>query len=214
MSVKQIPLLLLGGMFLGLLVLGVFYFFKSVDILDSSQSLLGSNTQNSFFQKSEVDALKVISAKNGLRKVWVYLFSTDKFNQTSNFGYTSPVVRETARSDIATYAMEELLRGPSPQETENGLQTIFGEDEFVTITGDSSCGGKDFVVGLNIRDEVAQVHFCRNLSFLGDASTQILREMIHKTLTQFESIQKVRIFNNKNNCFDGTIASTPEDCEY
>ena len=214
MTVKQIPLMLLGGMFIGLMALGVFFFFKAVNILDSSSAMPGASEPISFFKKSEVEKLQVVSAKNGLRKVWVYYFDNDKFNETTSFGYTSPVFRETSRSDIATFAMEEIIRGPNEAEAEDNLKKIFGDGEFVTMTGDSTCSGKDAVVNLNMKEGMAQVHFCKSLTFVGDAAPQILSEILHKTYTQFDTIHKVRILNNENNCFDGTIAETSDDCVY
>ena len=214
MSVKQIPLLLLGGMFIGLLVLGAVYFLKSVQILDMNAGLPGSKKKSPFSNTSEEHSLKVVSAKNGMKRVWVYLFSKNKFDQPTNLGYSSPVIRETARSDIVTYALEEIIRGPSPQEVQDGLQTVFGEGEFVAMSGNSNCGGKEFGVDINVDEGSAKVHFCKTLTFMGDAATQILGEMIHKTLVQFEPIQKVQIFDDKGNCFDGTVAMSIEDCEY
>ena len=60
-------------------------------------------------------------------------------------GYDVFVVknRTTTRADVATFAVEQLIIGPTATEQATGLAGLFGDGEHVEFTSVSSCSGKD-----------------------------------------------------------------------
>ncbi len=214
LKVKHIPVILVAGMLIGLLVLGAQYLFKSINIVDSMPLLPGVQGRVSFFPKSEVETLELAPAKIDVYSTDIYMFSNDKFSQPGNADYTVPVGRQTVRTDVATFALEEVIRGPTTEETEQGLRSTFGEEYFMSLSGKSNCGIKNFTLSLDADNYFARVNFCKDITFAQDWSKMLLTEQIRKTLIQFEKIQKVQILNKEGNCLDGTKVTTPEDCVY
>jgi hypothetical protein len=212
LKVKYIPVILVTGMLIGLLVLGAQYLFKSINIVDSMPLLPGAQGRVSFFAKSEVESLELAPAKINVYSTDVYMFSNDKFSQPGNANYTVPVERQTRRTDIATFALEEIMRGPTAEETEQGLRSTFGDEYFITLSGKSQCGIRNFTITLDPDNYFARVNFCKDINFTQDWSMMLLQDQIRKTLIQFEKIQKVQILNKDGNCLDGTKITTPEDC--
>jgi hypothetical protein len=214
MKIKHIPTLLIAGILIGLLLLGAKYFFASVSIVDNAQVFPGAKGRVSFFPKSEVDALELTPAKIDMYSTNVFMFNDHKFNQPGASDYASSVERRTPRTDVATFALEEIVRGPTAEEIDQGLRPTFGEENFITLSGKSQCGIKPFTVSLDPDNYFAKVSFCRDVNLLQDVSMRVLVEQIRKTLIQFEKIHKVQILNKDSNCLDGTKATTPEDCVY
>lgn len=214
MSTKQIPVILVVGMLLALLLLGGTYFLKSMHVLDNFSSSPKVKGFAAFFPPTEVGVLQITPTPVDVYRVKVFMFSNDKFSQPGTSDYTTPVERQTSRVDIATYAVEQILRGPSIEEVEQGLRPTFGEDNFMVISGKSSCGIKNFTVDLDPENYFATLHFCKDIAFLEDVSINLLTDQIRNTLIGFEKIHKIRILNNEGKCIDGSEVLTAEDCVY
>jgi len=214
MTTKQIPALAFGGIMILFLVLGAKFLLQSMSIIDDMPLMPGSSGKINFLQRSEVKELDVRSAKIDIYNINVYMFSEDKFSQPGISDYTMPVERQTARKDIATYAIEQIIRGPSIDEIEGGLRPTFGTDHFVTISGKSVCGIKNFVLELDVDNYFARVRFCKDLQLNEELSAPLLAEQIRKTLIRFEKIHKVQILNKDQACFDGSPVKSPDDCVY
>lgn len=106
---------------------------------------------------------------------------------------TFPVRRTTDDVGVATFAMSELLKGPTPSEASRGY--------FTTVklrAADSSCDGKDFQ--LSIENGVARLQFCKPFDHIGSVSDGQAESAIKATLDQFESINKVVILNAAGDC--------------
>lgn len=214
LKVKYIPVILVTGMLIGLLLLGARYLFASINIVDSVPLMPGAKGRISFFPKSEVETLELAPAKIDVYATDIFMFSNDKFSQPGNADYTVPVERYTSRTDIATFALEEIMRGPTTEETERGLRPTFGDEYFMSLSGKSNCGIKNFTLSLDTENYFARVNFCKDISFTQDWSMMLLVDEIRKTLIQFEKIHKVQILNKEGNCINGAKVTTPEDCVY
>ncbi|MBP6994209.1 GerMN domain-containing protein [Candidatus Woesebacteria bacterium] len=214
MKTKYIPIILITGMLLGLLFLGATYLFKSLDIIDELPLMPGSKGRVSFFAKSEVDMLDVAPTKINMYATTVNMFSDDKFNQPGTVVYTSSVERFTPRNDVATFALEEIIRGPTAEEIEAGFRPTFGENYFAILNGKSDCGIRNFTLNLDTENYLAEVKFCRDMNLTQNWSASLIAEEIRKTLIQFEKIQKVQILNKDGNCLDGSELTSTNDCTY
>lgn len=136
----------------------------------------------------------------GATSVKVYLFNNTLFNTTGSTIYWQPTLRTTLRNDVATFAIEEIILGPTETEKSQGFAPSIGPDRFVTFIDASNCSGKDFT--LNISQGSAILRFCRATTLSGDMSGFIVSEQITETLKQFPEIQKVTILNKNGTCFN------------
>lgn len=113
-------------------------------------------------------------------------------------------VHRTAPSlQVATYAIQQLIAGPTPSETAANYFTPLPG----SLTGSSNCGGPDFQITLNMKGTTpetgtATLRFCRPTQLAGDLTGGIISAEINATLKQFSSIHKVVILNSSGSCFD------------
>ena len=201
-------------MLLGLLFLGTKYLFASINIVDNLPQIPGSTGFGGFLQKTESDTLGITPNNSGQYLLKVYMFSDDKFNEPGQSDYTTVLDRQTPRQDIATYTVEQILRGPTANEVESGLRPTFGGEYPVSLSGSSQCGIKNFDIKLDVKNYLAKVTFCRELAFHEDWGPKLLMSQIRKTLIQFDKILKVQILTKDGNCLTGEKPSTLEDCVY
>jgi Sporulation and spore germination len=115
-----------------------------------------------------------------------------------------PVPRVSPTLAVATYAMEQLIAGPTPSEKTAGYFT-----ELTTVlhrNDPSSCGDADFMLTLDTRGTRAEpgtatLQFCRPTTSPGIGADARITAEISRTLTQFASITKVAILNRQGDCF-------------
>lgn len=107
---------------------------------------------------------------------------------------------------VATYAISQLLAGPTATEAARGYFTPLQG----ALSGASTCGGADFTIRLNQNrgtpeTGTATLQFCRDVKGLGDSGAAMARNEIDHTLTQFSTIKKVVIIYKDGSCFDDLI---------
>lgn len=117
-----------------------------------------------------------------------------------------PVSRTSPTLGVATYAISQLIAGPTDAEKAQGYYTPLSG----TLSGASTCSGADFKITLNWNrthqeDNVATLQFCRDVPGFGDTGAIIVRNEITKTLTQFSNIHEVVIVYKDGSCFDDLI---------
>lgn len=104
---------------------------------------------------------------------------------------------------VATFAITQLLAGPSASEQSAGYYTPWAG----ALTGSSNCGGADFVITLDHRGStpapgVATLQFCRTTQIPGELAGARMTATAQATLLQFSNIHKVIILNVAGSCFD------------
>jgi anti-sigma factor RsiW len=114
-----------------------------------------------------------------------------------------PVMRVAPNLQVATFAMNQLISGPTATEQEQGYYTPLQGG----FSGASNCGGADFQITLNHRGNqsetgTATLQFCRQLLLAGDLTGPRITAEITSTLEQFSSIRRVVILNQSGACFD------------
>jgi hypothetical protein len=95
---------------------------------------------------------------------------------------------------VGTFAVAELLKGPTDTEKNQGYfasARLRGGD-------DSICDNRDFI--LTIDGTTATLRFCRQFDHVGVISDGQAESEIKATLTQFSNIKKVIILNKKSDC--------------
>lgn len=106
---------------------------------------------------------------------------------------TFPVDRTSPTPAIGTYAISQLIAGPTSDEAALGLYST------VKVRNDaSSCNGQDFK--LTIANSVATLQFCRTFDAIGTMSDATAQETIKATLLQFSTVKKVIILTKAGNC--------------
>ncbi len=106
------------------------------------------------------------------------------------------VNRSTPRSDVATFAIEQLIAGPH-----TGTETTSGLFTPLHLSGSSNCGGKDFTISVNDSTNKATIKFCKDIVTAGVLEDARIENVITKTLTQFTNILTVAIVNKDGHCF-------------
>ncbi|KKR05726.1 MAG: hypothetical protein UT34_C0002G0233 [candidate division WS6 bacterium GW2011_GWF2_39_15] len=107
--------------------------------------------------------------------------------------YTVEAKRTTDRKDVGTFALEELIKGPSTAEQSQGIFTQ------IKLTGESNCG-KDFKLVIEDSSDTATVTFCKDLNQPGVMSDSRLLTEVKTTLLQFSTIKKVIVLNKNGDC--------------
>lgn len=126
----------------------------------------------------------------------------------SNFNKVFPVDRVSPTSSVATFAVQQLIAGPTPSESSSGY---FSELHKI-MSGPSVCsnaasmGNADFTLTLDkkgLADEqgTATLKFCRTLSSPGVGADARIQSEIDTTLKQFANIKKVVLLTKDGHCF-------------
>ncbi len=106
---------------------------------------------------------------------------------------TFSVDRTSPTAAIATYAIGQLIAGPTSDEAALGLYST------VRVRNDTSiCNNKDFKI--TISNGTATLQFCRTFDAIGTMSDATAQETIKATLLQFSTIKKVIILSKTGNC--------------
>src|SRR5579883_3472821 len=98
----------------------------------------------------------------------------------------APVLMFTDRADVATYALEQYFKGPSPDIAAAGF--------FADVDTGAITDGKVFTLALD--NGVATVNIVQPIRFYGDLSEGRMQMAITWTLTQFKTIDSVTILLN------------------
>lgn len=117
-----------------------------------------------------------------------------------------PLHRTSPTLGVATYAISQLLAGPTATEAARGYFTPLQG----ALSGASTCSGADFTITLDSNRGqpemgTATLKFCRDVKGLGDTGAAMARNEIDHTLMQFSNIKKAVIIYKDGSCFDDMI---------
>lgn len=110
-----------------------------------------------------------------------------------------------AGKDQAFYALQEMFKGPTTDERNNGFYSPF--DGAMGLISYCSGDFKDFTMAMDHRGNMPEpgtmtVTFCRTIMPPGDLAGARMEAMIKATLLQFTEIKQVVILNHDGNCFN------------
>jgi FAD/FMN-containing dehydrogenase len=113
-----------------------------------------------------------------------------------------PVRRLSPTRAVATFAIGQLLVGPTRAEARSGYYTALAG----IFHGPSTCGRAAFRIMLNTRGKIvehgtATLQFCRRTMIGGVGTAGRISSEISRTLTQFPSIKRVVILDYRGDCF-------------
>lgn len=109
-----------------------------------------------------------------------------------------PVNRISPTLGVATFAMQQLILGPTPAEAAAGYFT----ELTASISGASSCGGPDFQYTIDASTHIGTLRFCRTVALAGDLTGGRIQAEVDATLKQFPNVTKVIILNSNGHCFN------------
>lgn len=124
----------------------------------------------------------------------VQVFFSKSPESNADFTAVFPVMRMVGDAGVATGALEELLRGPTPEEQAEGYYSDVG----AMLVGESNCRGEPF--SLRIDAGTATLKFCRMLRSAGIGQDARAEAALNATLLQFSTIQRVRILTPEGDC--------------
>lgn len=104
-----------------------------------------------------------------------------------------PVARVAPDDAVGTYAIGELLRGPSASEKSEGYFT-----DVRLRAATSTCGTADFT--LAVTGGVATLQFCKPFDHVGSLSDGRAESALKATLRQFPTVTKVVVLNSRGDC--------------
>jgi hypothetical protein len=127
----------------------------------------------------------------------------------SNVSAVFAVNRVSPTSGVATYAVQQLIAGPTVAEKAQGYFTELTN----SLTGASNCGGPDIQITLNTHIDphtgmssaqpgTAVLRFCRASQLAGDTTGGRIKAELDATLKQFPTITKTQILTSAGHCFD------------
>lgn len=114
----------------------------------------------------------------------------------SNVNAVFPVNRVSPTLGVGTYAIQQLIAGPTAAEASSGYFT----ELTASLTGASNCGGPDFTY--TISGNVGTLKFCKQTQLAGDLVGGRIQAEIVATLTQFPNVTKVIILTSSGHCFN------------
>jgi len=127
----------------------------------------------------------------------------------SNFSAVFPVNRVSPTSGVSTFAIQQLVAGPTASESAFGYVSELKNH----LSGVSSCpASASFTLKLNTKGTIsapgtATLRFCRQFSSPGIGVDARTIAEVNATLKQFTSIKKVVILTKDGHCFgDGSGA--------
>jgi hypothetical protein len=123
----------------------------------------------------------------------------------NNFAAVFSVQRTSPDQGVATFAIKQLILGPSPAEQATGLYTELTA-ALTALSGTSTCGGADFTITLDKKGGTAEpgtatLKFCRPTSTAGIGADARITAEIDQTLRQFSTIHKIVILTSTGHCF-------------
>ncbi|HEY7092758.1 MAG TPA: hypothetical protein VH393_06250 [Ktedonobacterales bacterium] len=149
------------------------------------------------------------TSSGGGSGIEVKVFFSKHPETDSNVNAVFAVKRISPTAGVATYAVQQLIVGPTAAEKAQGYFT----ELTASLTGASNCGGADFQITLNTHIDThtgtpstqtgtAVLKFCRATQLAGDLVGPRIKAQLNATLTQFSTITKTQILSNTGHCFD------------
>jgi hypothetical protein len=132
----------------------------------------------------------------------IYVYFSKQPDSYNDPNAVFAVRRVSPTSGVATYAIQQLIAGPTASEKAQGYFTELSG----ALSGSSNCGGADFTISINVVDTAppvggATLRFCRTLSLPGELTDARIKAEITRTLTQFGTIPRVTILTRDGHCF-------------
>lgn len=125
-----------------------------------------------------------------LKKVKVFFPKNPQSN--NNLSYVEPVIRTTRSQNLARFAVEQVIAGPTRAEIQKGWIPA------IQLKGGSNCGS-DFK--LSMSQGVAKLQFCRIMPSGGIGDDARATSSLTATLKQFTNVKSVIILDQDGNCF-------------
>jgi hypothetical protein len=125
--------------------------------------------------------------------------SADK-NSVNSFGYYEYRIYRTNRADTENYVIEKVIEGP----TQADKDTLYWYTPIV-LTGDSNCGGNNFVLTKDTSANSITVQFCKNLTLGGVGDSARVNTVIKAGITEnkflsADSPSKIIVLDRNGNC--------------
>lgn len=153
-----------------------------------SQSITSSSAESSISQ-SQIGQLSSPTNTATLKNVKVFFPKKPQLN--NNLSYVEPVIRTTRNINVARFAVEQLIAGPTRAERQKGWVPA------IQLKGSSNCGS-DFK--LSISQGVAKLQFCRIMPSAGIGDDARATSSLTATLKQFTNVKSVILIDKDGNC--------------
>lgn len=147
------------------------------------------STGDSSINPLQIGQLSSPNNRATLNKVKVFFPKNPQSN--NNLNYVEPVIRTTRNQNLARFAVEQLIAGPTRAERQKGWLPA------IQLRGSSNCSS-DFK--LSISQGVARLQFCRINPSGGIGDDARAASSLTATLQQFTNVKSVIILDKDGNC--------------
>ncbi|GCF11027.1 GerMN domain-containing protein [Dictyobacter arantiisoli] len=155
------------------------------------------------FHSTPTTAMTATPSTTNHYTVKIYFSKPNALQANDNLGTVFWVQRVVQTNQVATYALQQLINGPTASEVKQGYQSMLHN----AISGKSTCAGQaDFRLTLNARGPkpepgTATLTLCHAMHSAGVGTDAGIQSEIDSTLTQFPTIKKVVILTSDKHCF-------------
>ncbi|MFW5719897.1 MAG: hypothetical protein ACOCXT_02620 [Candidatus Dojkabacteria bacterium] len=119
-------------------------------------------------------------------EIELQVFFSRRPESNNDFDFTSGRERNTTRKDVGTFAIQELIEGPSEDAQDQGLYSP------IELQGESNCDGQDFTLFVEQNGE-AVLQFCKDLQIAGVGDAARIESTVTDTLEQFSTVETITI---------------------
>ncbi len=135
-----------------------------------------------------------VAAGEAVRAIPVHVFFSKRPEADDDWAAVFSVRRYAPSIRVATFALENLIDGPTPEEQAAGYFSELGG----MLNGPSACDDRDFRI--RIDDGLGTVQFCRAISSAGVGQDARVRAQVEATMRQFPTVQRVRLLDRDGHC--------------
>ncbi len=119
-------------------------------------------------------------------EIELQVFFSKRPESNNDFDFTSGREKNTTRKDVGTFAIQELIEGPSEDAQDQGLYSP------IELQGESNCDGHDFTLFVEQNGE-AVLQFCKDVKIAGVGDAARIESTVTDTLEQFSTVETVTI---------------------
>lgn len=136
----------------------------------------------------EVDGVGIVSTPKDLvenKQIKIFYGKNPVSFDSSNI--VCSVIRETNSTDLISFALDELIKGPTSEEA---LEGLYSE---INLVGESNCAGRDYRYGLD--DGNLTIQFCKKLDIADEIQSECVIKTVTQSLMAIKSVSSVNILD-------------------
>lgn len=140
----------------------------------------------------EVDGVGIVSTPKDLvenKQIKIFFGKNPVSFDSSNI--VCSVIRETNSTDLISFALDELIKGPTSEEASEGLYSE------INLVGESNCEGKDYKY--TIDNGNLTVQFCKRLDLADEMQGDCVVKTVTQSIMAIDKVDRLTILDFEGN---------------